>query len=135
MEQFLDCGSCQGFVPHDADTCPHCGNSVVAPAPQKQSRKGLLGAMATVATGGLMSITLMACYGIAYTCDGGVDKDGDGFYLTNDANCESDCNDNDPNIHPFADDPLGDGIDQNCDGQDGGGGGGSGGGGAGGTTG
>ncbi len=42
-----------------------------------------------------------------------VDQDGDG-YLEGD-----DCDDSDASIHPGADDPEGDGIDQNCDGVDG----------------
>jgi len=46
------------------------------------------------------------------------DSDQDGFI---DANCPlgSDCNDNDSSINPAAQDTVGDGIDQNCDGLDG----------------
>jgi len=41
------------------------------------------------------------------------DRDHDGF-------CgNGDCNESDPNVNDGADDPLGDGIDQNCDGVDG----------------
>jgi hypothetical protein len=53
-------------------------------------------------------VTLMACYG-SPPCDD--DNDGDG-------DCH-DCNDQDPSINERADDPKGDGIDQNCDGVDG----------------
>jgi hypothetical protein len=42
------------------------------------------------------------------------DEDGDGYYDEVD-----DCDDTDASIHPGADDPEGDGIDQNCDGVDG----------------
>lgn len=138
---FLDCVSCAGFIPSAASACPHCGQAVsrkAQPTPRKRRkgakaarRPGLLGAVATAAAGGLMSLTLMACYGVAYVCDG-PDNDGDGYVGNGDPSCSNlDCNDNDPNIHPGADDPLGDGIDQDCDGQDGMG---VGGGGAGGTS-
>ncbi len=130
MEAFLDCHSCAGFIPSTASACPHCGEAVPNKRGKAASKAGLLGTVATAAAGGLMSITLMACYGIAYTCEGGEDKDGDGF-VVNGVNCsdyEIDCDDADENIHPGAEDVLGDGIDQNCDGVDGNGGSGGGGG-------
>ena len=50
-------------------------------------------------------------------CDGsdavGNDNDGDGFPDI------IDCDDNDSSIYPGAPDPVGDGIDQDCDGSDG----------------
>ena len=42
------------------------------------------------------------------------DEDGDGFTPN-----EGDCNDDDPDVHPDAHDPAGDGKDANCDGMDG----------------
>jgi putative metal-binding protein len=41
------------------------------------------------------------------------DIDGDGYCA------DVDCNDQNSSVHPGADDPPGDGIDQNCDGHDG----------------
>ena len=61
----------------------------------------------TMATGCPTRTT--ALYGAPAT-----DQDGDGYLLEGD-----DCDDTDASINPAADDPEGDGIDQNCDGVDG----------------
>ena len=65
-------------------------------------------------------MTLMACYGgppHRYHPDiprtNCVDNDKDGSCAP------ADCNDHDPKVSPTAADAPGDGIDQNCDGQDG----------------
>jgi len=52
--------------------------------------------------------------GLTLTVDDDADDDG---YSIDGAN--ADCNDNDATVYPGADDPEGDGIDQNCDGIDG----------------
>lgn len=49
----------------------------------------------------------------SFTVTANGDGDGDGYFVP------ADCNDSDPTIHPGADDPAGDNIDQNCDGIDG----------------
>jgi hypothetical protein len=71
-----------------------------------------------VALGVSTVVTLMACYGVAYEplgCedDPSEDLDDDGYCR------EYDCAEGDPTIHDFAADPMGDGIDTNCDGVDG----------------
>ncbi len=51
-----------------------------------------------------------------------IDADGDGYYSeASTAAClyNYDCDDSDPDVHPWAEDPVGDDIDQNCDGVDG----------------
>lgn len=131
MSALLDCGSCAGFLPPGADCCPHCGVVAAPQAGARATSKGLLGTIATAAAGGLMSLTLMACYGVGYVpCEDTVDADQDGYYTSEQQNCDidsgRDCDDANPDIHPGAEDPLGDDIDQNCDGQDGGTGGGGG---------
>ncbi|MEM6928607.1 MAG: putative metal-binding motif-containing protein, partial [Myxococcota bacterium] len=47
----------------------------------------------------------------------GVDRDGDG--VASIASGGTDCNDQLPDVNPFATDLFGDGVDQNCDGADG----------------
>src|SRR5690606_30650367 len=42
------------------------------------------------------------------------DRDGDGYTVN-----QGDCDDEDPDIHPGAEDFFGDGIDQDCSGADG----------------
>ena len=80
-------------------------------------------------------MTLMACYGMP-PCEDSVDQDNDGYPTCSDEGAE-DCDDSNADIYVGADDPLGDDIDQNCDGVDGiaseGGGGGAGGASAGGA--
>jgi len=50
-------------------------------------------------------------YGVAET--GFEDLDGDGY-----SSAEGDCDDEDENIHPEAEETPGDGVDSNCDGED-----------------
>lgn len=132
------CAHCDGFLPPGASACPNCG---ATPTAERVScahpRHGIASRLLAVASGGLMALTLMACYGMP-PCDAPpTDNDGDGYQATCDGyGPEEDCNDSDPNINPGATDVPGDGIDQDCNGADSwpgtGGGGGSGGGGTGG---
>lgn len=107
------CFSCNGFLPQDFASCPHCDAPAAAPA-ASPSRIGKLAAQAAaIVAGAAVSMTLMACYGVP-PCDSGDDNDNDGY-------CRStgeDCNDRNPRIHDYATDIPGDGIDQDCDGAD-----------------
>lgn len=102
------CATCDGFSPPRRAACVHCDAPV-------RSRLGQLGrALAAGAGAGAFMMTLMACYGRSHqpACTGS-NADGDGSCLPDD------CNDGDPAVHPGAQDPEQDGIDQNCDGVDG----------------
>ena len=123
MSSLKTCSSCQGFVPIAMDTCPNCNASIST----RSFLKGPLKAMGTVFLGSAMAMTLSACYGSPVmtpldcesagcpeaTCQADeADLDQDGF-------CGAfDCDDDDPNVHVYADDIPGDGIDQDCDGND-----------------
>ena len=63
-------------------------------------------------------VDCMGAYNLLVNADPCTDIDGDGYY--GEANCgtSQDCNDTDPGTNPGACDIKGDGIDQNCDGQD-----------------
>lgn len=106
----LSCSHCAGFVPPHLTTCPHCGMESLE---LKTNPKfgSVVKNVAAAATGGLVAVTLMACYG-GPPSEFPRDNDGDGVAF-------DDCNDFDATVFPGANDPLGDGIDQNCDGVDG----------------
>lgn len=52
------CSLCQGFIPGTTAQCPHCD------APLVQPKKGFAQKLLGVVTGGALSVTLMACYGL-----------------------------------------------------------------------
>lgn len=112
------CFSCGGFAPRDCSTCPHCDARLEGRAAQGPVARALA-SLTLLATSGATAVTLMACYGMP-VCDTKEDADGDGVMSCyDDGETASDCDDSDASIHPGADDALGDGIDQNCDGADG----------------
>ncbi len=92
MSKLTPCGACASFLPPAASVCPTCGHSAKRVSRLPKAVRGLL----AVGGGGLLSVTLSACYGAP--CAG--------------SSCGTTCD-------PYAADPLGDGIDQNCDGVDG----------------
>ena len=131
------CPACEGFLPPSAALCPHCPSELASSAPwdgptprfwrglQRTVVSMATGAL-TVTSGGFVALTLMACYGMAYNpamhgpgpeapacVPTAEDEDGDCVKKADD------CDDNNAFILPGAEDPEGDGVDQNCDGVDG----------------
>ncbi|MEO1269945.1 MAG: hypothetical protein AAFX99_17805 [Myxococcota bacterium] len=94
------CSTCHGFIPHEAPACPHCAPETVRTEPPR--RMGTLKKLGTVlmsmAGGGLLMTTLMACYGAPPPKPNRVceptqtDKDGDCMPAPDD------CNDSDPTV-------------------------------------
>lgn len=115
MTTLTACPSCDGFLPPAASSCPHCDAQVTVKTGSPFLSRLARGVLA-VAGGGTIALTLMACYGIP-PCDEAEDQDGDGFGES--CGLGFDCDDDNPDIHQGADDPEGDGVDQNCDGVDG----------------
>lgn len=118
------CPACAGLLPAACRTCLHCDAPVIAPRPR--GRWHWLRRVLSVATLGAAAVTLMACYGGPSTYDDCIDLDGDGWFpACYDEPCDPredpycDCNDGSATIHPGAPDPLGDGLDQDCSGDDG----------------
>ncbi|TNE90019.1 MAG: hypothetical protein EP330_09330 [Deltaproteobacteria bacterium] len=86
--------------PHsDERTCPTC-----------LARRGAGGAVVLLGLGAFGPGCASAEYGAVVTSE---DLDLDGYETP------LDCDDSDASVNPGADDPEGDGIDQNCDGVDG----------------
>jgi len=126
--KLLRCFQCQSFFPPAANACTHCGNTKKSNANTPYSIDRLIKKGVIWFTGSTLSVTLAACYGMPCASDSQSasckannfpcadltqDKDGDGY-------CgEWDCNEEDKTIHYGANDPLGDKIDQDCNGVDG----------------
>lgn len=127
MSVLATCGECDGFVPSASEACPHCGHRDAGRAFRTAKTVG------KVAAAAVTMMTLMACYGGGprHMMEPQVpicapqDKDMDGAYTCENPNelpqggMPIDCNDADVSTLPGAVDPIGDGIDQDCDGSDG----------------
>lgn len=119
------CSHCEGFVPAQTNECPHCDAklSVEAPAPPERlfGKWGMGKKLTAAASAGAMMFTMMACYGMPPCQMEDKDKDGVGVCVdqSNWSRTQQDCDDTNAEIYPGAQDPAGDGVDQNCDGVDG----------------
>ncbi len=99
------CPACAALVFNGACACEHCGWK--HPCASKSPSRMLL-------VMGL-GLTLAGCPDTHVQSDysGGVtDEDEDGY------GAGRDCDDEDPNIHPDAEEIPDDGVDSNCDGED-----------------
>jgi len=118
------CPSCDGFLPFERGAaCPHCDASL------RLAKGSSLRRALNAAGGGAVAFTLMACYGAPPGSLGPPQAPVDATTTNDCANaaddidrdgwCDADCDEVDPDIYPGAADPVGDGLDQDCDGSDG----------------
>jgi hypothetical protein len=72
MSRLIRCASCQGFLPPQEGTCPHCGTEQPAPSQSVWGSRLGLGLLACMG-GSAFAVTLMACYGCPPSACGGFD--------------------------------------------------------------
>jgi hypothetical protein len=103
------CAGCGQHVLQSVSSCPHC----LSRFPSTSSRIPTAAAL-------LMGLGMAGCdqavediYGVPnFDTAFRADEDGDGFSVVDD------CDDEDSSIYPGAEEIPGDGIDQNCNGDD-----------------
>jgi len=112
------CTACNHHYVASESSCPHCSKKSFRPV-QKASWAVLLGLSLTACgetekdtatddtSTSVVEPEMSALYGVP-----NVDNDGDGYEM------DVDCNDDDPDIHPDAEEIPGDGIDSNCNNDD-----------------
>lgn len=102
MTKLSSCPRCGSFLPHASRVCPGCAHTVA----RRTRLPGPVRTLLAIGGGGLLSVTLSACYGAPCagggcyddydptTCtDPAEDLDGDGYCL------EKDCDETDPFVH------------------------------------
>lgn len=94
------CKSCESVVPAHLEACPHCRTSAMT-AVRPAFAALLLGLSACSGD----DTNDQALYGVAV-----VDADEDGYFEG------EDCDDDDPAVHPDAEEVPENGIDDDCDG-------------------
>ncbi|MCB9744283.1 MAG: putative metal-binding motif-containing protein [Alphaproteobacteria bacterium] len=108
----IPCPACACHVREAACSCPHCGATL------KVCQRGYV----KTAAAALMGFAAMSAgcvgqpkYGMPDTAIDSVveDADGDGFTVA-----AGDCDDDNADVHPDAEETAGDGVDSNCDGSD-----------------
>lgn len=104
MMELLPCASCGSLLSPRASACAHCGAT--------RTSSGRPGALAAALLLGLAFVpggchSGQAIYGVEL-----VDADGDGFVDG------EDCDDDNVEINPDAEETPGDDVDSNCDGED-----------------
>ena len=105
---FSPCTRCASPVHENAIGCPHCGAPPVESEEVRSAAMVLLG----LSMAGCQIFIPQPKYGGGET-GYWEDYDGDGYTVD-----DGDCDDDDPDIHPDAEETAGDGIDSNCDGED-----------------
>ena len=110
MTRPSQCPACGLPIRTTGTDCPACASLA------RRNRTGMSTQSAARLLGLGLALTTAACaksiYGVPMTDDFD-DLDGDGWTAV-----DGDCDDDDPDIHPEAEETEGDGIDSNCDGDD-----------------
>ena len=112
-ERFTTCPQCASFRRADEADCPHCGARWAAGPLSATAAALMVGLAATgcIGSGPGGDGDAVALYGVP---DTSVYEDNDGDGYTEDV----DCDDDDPDVHPDAEETAGDGVDSNCNDDD-----------------